>query len=300
MKTSSQKSTQKCSGNTNLAKRTRNWALTFWDKPEYDEKQMSYFISGTEVCPNTQKIHYQSYVHFTNAKTFDQVKKYFINSNVHIECAKGTANENIAYCSKDNDYLEYGEKPCQGKRTDLIELRDQIQAGRSAIEIGWENPNVYHQYGRTLNFLEDFVRTTKFRTEMTTGTWLYGPTGVGKSHQAFEGFTNETHYCVPKDGGWWDGYNQQETVIFNDFRGHIPYDEMLTLCDKFPTHVRRRGRAPMPFTSSHIIVTSSLSPAEVYHNRDETDDIAQLLRRFKVIKIKKLESCFKKDVAYFT
>ena len=131
--------------------------------------------------------------------------------------------------------------------------------------------------------LEDLRLRQSHRTEMTKGIWLYGPTGTGKSHQAFEGFSEETHYVVPlADKGWWDGYEQQETVIFNDFRGEVPYAMMLNLVDKWPMHVPRRCREPIPFTSKRVIVTSSQAPHEVYHRRAEEDSIEQLLRRFEV------------------
>ena len=65
------------------------------------------------------------------------------------------------------------------------------------------NPEAYHQYGpRTLTKVEDIALRSKFRTEMTTCEWLSGPTGVGKSHRAFQGFTPDTHYVWKlNDGG---------------------------------------------------------------------------------------------------
>jgi len=144
---------------------------------------------------------------------------------------------------------------------------------------------IVHQYGRTLDRIEDISMRKIHRTEMTEAVWLWGPTNVGKSHKAFEGYTPETHYLWPNDGRWWDGYRQQNTVIFNDFRGEIPYNVMLQIVDKWPFQVPRRGREPMPFTSKRVIITSSLSPMAVYHNREAEDSLAQLLRRMTVHKM---------------
>lgn len=284
------KNPQKCSGNTKpstvkKSKKVREWSMTLWDKPVYDEKQMRYFISGKEECPETKRIHYQTYIYFYNAKSFDEVRKYFNKRNIHIEITKGEPKENIAYCSKDEDYEEFGEMPNQGKRTDLNDLADEISKGKKVDDIALENPIIFHQYGRTLNKLEDLALRKKWRTFMTEGVWIYGGTGTGKSHMAYENFHPDTHYNLVKDNGWWDGYTQQETVIINEYRGWIPYDELLTMVDKWSYSVRRRGKEPMPFMSKKVIITSSLPPEEVYHNRADNDSIEQLLRRFTIINL---------------
>ncbi len=295
------KTTQKCSGNTDRAlckDRTRAYALTCWVAPTFNELQMSYLIFGHETCPDTGRDHWQTFVRFRNAKTWTAAKKYF-DTGDHIQATHGTDWENIAYCSKDDKFEEFGERPSQGSRADLMRLRDEIASGTSVDAIALENPNVFHQYGRTLNKLEDLAMRKKFRTEMTKGVWYHGTTGVGKSHKAFENFTPETHYVLPNDNGWWDGYTQQETVIINDFRGWIAYDYLLQIVDKWPLSVKRRGREPIPFMSKTVIITSSLGPEEVYHNREANDSIEQLMRRFEIIfltpKVKVLiPPCFRK------
>lgn len=288
------KKTQKCSGNIKPRnKRSREWSITAWIEPVYDEKQMSYLLYGKEICPNTQKLHYQTYVYFYNAKTFEQVTSYFFKKGENrVELSKGSSEENIAYCTKDDDYKEFGTKPSQGKRTDLDTVKDEILAGKKVDDILLENPTFYHQYGRTLNAIEDVVNRSKHRLAMTQGTWYYGETGTGKSHQAFKDYDPLTHYYLEDDNGWWDDYRGQDTVIINDFRGEIPYNKMLKLVDQWPMKVKRRGRPPIPFVSKHVIITSSLHPSDVYHNREDEDKIEQLLRRFEIIKCKK-NTCFK-------
>lgn len=268
------------------AKKRRDYSFTAFIKPSYDERQMRYFIIGEEVCPTTQRLHYQGYVYFYNPKTFKQCIDYFGKKKIHIEVSKGDPKENRAYCSKDDKYEEYGEIPSQGRRVDLEQIATEIAEGKKVDDIALENPEIYHQYGRTLSKLEDLRLRKNYRTEMTEGVWYWGRTGVGKSHKAFEGFTPETHYVVRTDDkGWWDGYTQQETVIINDFRGHIPYDSLLRLIDKWPEYVPRRGREPMPFTSKRVIITSSLKPEDVYNRRNDNDCIEQLLRRITVIEL---------------
>tara|TARA_B110001450_G_C17649738_1_gene492747 strand:- start:1693 stop:2139 length:447 start_codon:yes stop_codon:yes gene_type:complete len=99
---------------------------------------------------------------------------------------------------------------------------------------------------KTLDRLEDLMMRKKFRTEMTKGIWYKGPTGVGKSHIAFQNFDSSTHYLVNLgDKGWYEGYKGQDTVIINDFRGEIPYDTLLQMVDKWPFSGPRRISRPI-------------------------------------------------------
>lgn len=241
-----------------------------------------YIVMGIEVGSERKTKHIQGYIDFVNARTLGGLKK--ICKEIHWENRRGTWEEASYYCKKDGIFVEYGTPNEQGKRTDLDQLKFEIlEIGLKVDSVAIENPMMYHKYGRTLNKIEDLAMRQKYRTEMTEGIWYWGPTGVGKSHKAFEGFTPATHYVYPNDGGWWDGYTQQETVIMNDFRGDIPYNELLQLIDKWPQSVRRRNREPMPFTSKRIIITSSLSPVDTYKQRNKRDNIEQLLRRVAVI-----------------
>jgi len=253
------------------------------DNPiEFDEKTMRYLIQGTEICPTTERPHLQGMVYWKNPRTIGACGKKYKTTFLQM---KGTPKQASDYCKKGGTYVEFGELPMQGKRTDLESLAQKLIKGETTVdEIIIDEPMTYHQYGRTLEKIEDLSMRKKFRTEMTTCDWLVGPTGVGKSHQAFENFTPETHYVYRhNDKGWWEGYKQQDYIVINDFRGQIPYDELLQILDKWPYYVPRRGREPMPFVSKKVIITSPLTPEDAYPRRTEKDKIDQLLRRVNVI-----------------
>lgn len=242
-------------------------------------KPIKYMVIGEEVGEEGTP-HLQGYAEFTYNVKFSTLKN--LCSRVHWEKRKGSALQAAHYCMKDGKYEEKGELSQQGKRTDIDKVRNEILEGKKVDMIVLENPEFYHQYGRTLSKIEDLAMRQKFRTEMTKGVWYWGSTGVGKSHIAFQNFHPSTHYVLPNDKGWWDAYTQQDTVIINDFRGEIKYNELLQLVDKWPYSVKRRGREPMPFTSKLVIITSSLPPCDIYKNRLEEDSLEQLLRRFEV------------------
>lgn len=272
----------------NKTKCTRLWWFTQFDLEfDYqkciDETCATYIAYAEEECPTTGRKHHQGWVYWADAR------RSFKGCNKDLGKAKcgpcdGTLQQNDDYCSKEGSLVTFGVKPQQGKRTDLLELTEDIMSRKRTVDqITVEQPMAYHQYGRTLTRLEDIALRKRFRTEMTKGLWLWGKTGVGKSHRAFEGFSPDTHYVFPNDGGWWDGYAGQETVIFNEFRGGIAFGEMLDLVDKWPKTVARRGREPAPFLAKQIIVTSSMSPQEVYSGVCNSHErLDQLLRRFTV------------------
>lgn len=247
--------------------------LILWFSPKY-------MIIGFEIGKEGTH-HIQGYADFQNARTLGGLTRD--HKFIHWEPRRGSWQQAVDYCKKDGNWFEYGSPNEQGQRKDLQEVHKEIANGKRVDQIALENPNCFHQYGRTLNKLEDLYMRKRYRTEMTKGIWYYGKTGVGKSHLAFDGFTPETHYLLPNDSGWWDGYTQQDTVIINDFRGEIPYNQMLQMIDKWPFSVKRRNREPLPFTSKTVIITSSLPPWEVYNKRNEEDSIGQLLRRLVVI-----------------
>lgn len=246
-----------------------------------------YLIFGLEVAPTTGTKHIQGYIYFDEAKSMSATKKVLGDKKVHLTAAKGNADQNKTYCSKDGEFYEHGRKPEQGMRNDLTGLRDMIVEGKKTVEqITMENPMAYHQYGRTLEKLEDITQRSKYRTEMTKCRWITGGTGSGKSHEAFKNFSPDTHYVLnTEDKGWWDGYNGQETVIINDFKGEIRYGQLLQIIDKWPYSVPRRNRQPYPFTSKEVIITSINKPGDIYHNLSKGDGIDQLLRRIDIQEI---------------
>lgn len=269
-----------------MTNKTCWWIFTNYDldldyQKVIENTTADYICYGKEVCPSTKREHHQGWIHFSGARgSVKNVAAALGKCNVRM--MKGTIDQNDDYCSKESDLICFGIKPKQGRRSDLDAIKTSIETGKSVDDICMENPNIYHQYARTLSKIEDIVLRKRFRTWMTEGIWIVGSTGSGKSHMAYENYDPVTHYTLPNDKGWWDGYVGQEIVVINEFRGNIIYSELLDLCDKWPKSVPRRGREPVPFLAKKIIITSSMRPKEVYCNLSASDGIEQLLRRFEL------------------
>lgn len=247
-----------------------------------EELDVKYIVFGYEVGENGTP-HLQGYLEFENARALGGVKK-IVGDRAHLEQRRGTAKQAVDYCKKDGEFFEKGELSSQGNRTDIDAVKEDILNGAKEEDVIINNFQLYCRYKNGFDKLMDMQNCKKKRTTMTKGIQLYGPTGVGKSHKAFE-LAGDDVYVQTDDNGQQDGYTGQGTVIINDFRGAIKYNEMLLLVDKQPHSVKRRGRQPMPFTSHTVIVTSSLDIDGVYYNLSVNDSTNQLKRRFEVTKL---------------
>lgn len=253
-------------------------------------KTARYLIYGQEVG-ELGTPHLQGYVYYENARSLSATIKAF--KGAHVIVASGGPLDNYRYCRKIREgditpnavWKEFGKIPEQGERVDLKELVSEVYNGKNTDDICLEKPMMYHMYGRTLKKVEELRLRKQFRTEMTEGVWFFGDTNTGKSHRTYVNFHPDTHFVLNlNDGGFWNGYVGQANVIITDFRGQIPYDELLRLVDKWPHTVKIKGESPFPFISKKIWISSSLPPEKVYNRRDSQDKIAQLYRRVKVFK----------------
>jgi len=267
----------------------KNYFLTFFDKEEVEllkTDNIKYAVIGREITPTTNVEHWHAYAEFKSTKLFKTIKNRYKTVNVREDTKFDNRDKAIEYCKKDGDWIEIGEneKKEPGKRTDLFKIRDRIIAGEKVDDIAIENPLIYHMYGRTMHKIEDIKMRKNKRLEKTECIWFHGKTGSGKSEMAFMMAGDD--YYVWSSEHWQDGYTGQKTVILDDFRGNIPYNELLKMTDVHDNfYVYRRGRERLPFTSKMVIITSALEPKDVYHNLSINDSLDQLLRRIKIVRV---------------
>lgn len=114
--------------------------------------------------------------------------------------------------------------------------------------------------------------------------WFYGPSGTGKSYAARQEYPNA--YFKHANNKWWDGYQQEDNVILEDFDKKHEYMvfHLKIWADKywFQAEVKNGGCKARP---KHIIVTSNYHPTDIW---SDDRDLTPLLRRFKIVRFRTL------------
>ena len=205
--------------------------------------------------------HLQGYVVLEKRKRLGGMKK--LDKTAHWEQRKGTHEQAKNYCRKEETRKdgpwELGEEPHPGRRTDLEEIGALVRSGRTARSFGVSHPSVYIKHHRGLHALA--LALSKPRHFKTNVTVLYGETGVGKSRWAEETYPDA--YWKPPNSKWWDNYEDEETIIIDEFYGWLPYCEMLRLLDRYPCQVETKGGS-VNFAPKTIIILSNKAPEDWY------------------------------------
>jgi len=142
----------------------------------------------------------------------------------------------------------------------LTEIQTRLKNGISDIQISEEYFSEWCRYRSA--FKEYRLLHTNPRNYKTEVIVIQGPTGTGKSKWCQEEYPGS--YWKGRDQ-WWCGYQQQETVILDEFYGWLPYDFLLRLCDRYPMDVEVKG-GKIPFTSTKIVITTNKHPRQWYTN----------------------------------
>jgi len=107
---------------------------------------------------------------------------------------------------------------------------------------------------------------------------FWGDSGVGKSRKVRDMDQNVFNVPVHESGTcWFDGYQDQETILFDDFYGGISYSLMLRFLDGYSMDAQIKGGF-VRLNHKQVIITSNKPPEEWYSAKVQGSAEA-LLRR---------------------
>ncbi len=114
----------------------------------------------------------------------------------------------------------------------------------------------------------------------------WGKTGTGKSHRAWDEAGDGAYAKCPRSK-FWEGYQDQEKVVIDEFRGGIDVAHLLRWFDRYPVIVEVKGSSK-PLNARGIWITSNISPDDWYRrdgNFLDEETLNALLRRMTVIEM---------------
>lgn len=278
----------------NNPKKSRAYCFTLnnWTQDEFQRlrdtliDQSSYFVIGREVGGTEGTPHLQGYVYFKSPRSFSATLSLMGNQRIHLEIAKGTAEENRRYCTKDNDFEEHGDVPHQGKRTDLSDVAKCIDNGTVLRDVATAFPSQFIKYAKGI---KEYSNTTRFKARNSKDGnvcfWLWGKTGQGKSKICDE-ISNEVFqgksYWKTNNGKWFDGYEQEKMFIWDDYRTRgnetFGFNCILRLVDRYRLRIESKGGS-FEFNSQVIFFTSPFSIVQAFQGTED-EELEQIRRRF--------------------
>lgn len=241
--------------------------------------------------------HIQGYLHRSQC-TRSQLSKML--RRAHLEVAKGDAESNRRYITGPwekngrkkearEDYYESGTLPQQGKRNDLLELRDAIKAGKRKWEI--MESDLIKPYAKSHKVMNEYIQLCMKRQahdryheqKFPTITVFHGKAGTGKTRQAFtQGkLVTRCQYTSEKDKIWFDSYEPGDILLFDEFTGDkISFEYFKELTDIYPITLPLKGGTAFRLDSD-VVITSNNHPKDWWGGVGR--DYDQILRRMTII-----------------
>ena len=229
-----------------------------------------YLVFQRELCPETKREHLQGYVQLSSKLRFRAAKE-FIRSlfpsterlSPFIAIARGTPSDNRTYCTKsesrvpDTDPFEFGELSLPGARNDLKHVRAALLSGvtpSSAFKSddSFVAPSLRY-YRSWKSIMGDLTHHRDSAIDPIVVVH-YGASGTGKTKSAFAAYPDA--YVRPT-GKWWDLYDGQQVVIYDDFDGSdCTFSQFKTWVDRYPCLVEPKGGSTKLQATTHIITTN--------------------------------------------
>lgn len=246
---------------------SKNWCFTsFSDSVDWLlSDNVSYFVVGNEMCPDTGKWHKQGYVQFKNRMRMTQLKK--IDLTIHWERSRGTPLEASAYCKKDGNFYEHGDIILSGVRKgNEFKVVTDLVRKRKFQEI--EDGDYYGTYIRYKRTFDSMIQYDISELDEPRGYWISGSPGSGK-----DGNVMKLNPFVKSHNKWWDGYEGQDYILFSDFtmddlKFFATY--LLQWTDRYPFTAEYKGGS-MKISPKRFYVTSNYSFDDMFRYHPQRD-----------------------------
>lgn len=247
-----------------------------WQPPVALPPALSWIRGQQEVGHGaTQYLHWQVLCAFRRKVGLGEVRRLF--GECHAELSRSSAA--IAYVWKEDTAVS-------GTRFELGAQPIQRNSKRD-----WEAIWTLAKIGDLEKIPAD-VRVVSYRTiraiaadydkpesHQRASTVYYGPTGTGKSFRAWRDAGLQAYSKDPRSK-FWCGYQGEDSVVMDEFRGGIDVAHILRWLDLYPVRVEIKGSS-RPLVGTRWWITSNLHPREWWVDLDRPTYLA-FRRRVRV------------------
>jgi hypothetical protein len=266
--------------------------------PKFDPSWQKYLIFQLEKCPTTSRLHYQGFVwlkdKLSKKKIVQWLRKPDDPTGAHVEEARDV-QASIMYCKKtatrfvtqEDGWIlgpqEFGKpEKEQGKRTDLQELAAMVKEGATNLQIATANPVAFLKNARGLEALRSAVsKPENADARLYNVIVAYGATAQGKTLWVHDTFGDKM-YTAPSVAGqtqWFDGYDGEEVILFDDYTGGIEMGFFLRLLDVYQMKLPVKGAYTAKRWNT-VVITSNFPPEQWYRKDNCTHpQLPALMRR---------------------
>lgn len=265
---------------------TTNWFGTY-HSPESDGKQLLIpfdphsvhitYIRGQWEQPDPDvRPHFQFVVIFKKPCRERQAREWLRSTKEpytpyiqYISPAR-TIDGALLYVSKDasrvGETLEYGTAPAGKSLTSgYTSAFNMAREGISLKLIADKFPDVFLRHGANLSKYASFYQKKRNLDKPPEVYIYYGITGSGKSYKA--NTENPDAYKKMGNPKWWDRYDGEETVIFEEFNpidvdnpyNKFPLTEMLQILDRYSLQGEIKGTSTQ-LMANRFIFTTNIDP----------------------------------------
>lgn len=236
-------------------RRSKHWCFTCNNPtvPEltFSSETVAYAVYQLETGESGTP-HFQGYIQLTGklGKRIPAVRKILAKAgypNPHLEARRGTTEQCITYCSKDEGRVAgpffFGTPffSQQGSRTDLHALRDAVKEKRKFSDIADDDsllPVLAKHYRFEGRLRENYSMADSKDFRKLKVTVLWGSTGSGKTRFAVEQGAYKWHPSSPE---WWDGYQGESSMLIDEFYGQLKPSRLLQLLDGYSCRLPVKG-----------------------------------------------------------
>lgn len=234
--------------------------------PEEFPEWLTYCCWQLELGHENNVLHYQGYLECSGKKSMKQVHAVPGFERAALQVRRGTQDQAVSYATKSDTRIDgpwtHGECKEQGKRSDLLAIKRRIDEGGSKGDL-WDS-----HFGSMTRYHKAFAEYKRVKAPrrdfLTKFICIIGPSGCGKSRLAREFFPGAYWKSNTK---WWDDYDGEEYVIWDEFQGQYPFRELLRILDSTPYTPECKG-GHVNFVSKYVCFTSN------YHPRDWYDPVS--------------------------